>query len=160
MKKSVSYPILSSMFSLVFLHQDESVSLDVRRLELIASEVSSRVDIPQHGIIHIAYISDDAMRTLNHTYRQKDSTTDVLSFHYFEDFASLGDDEVAGEVVLSLSRVTEQAGEHGHSIERELEILVLHGVLHILGFDHETDEDYMEMWSYESVIRQNLLLTN
>lgn len=147
------------MFHLVFLHQDESVSLDVRRLELIASEVSSHVDIPQHGVIHIAYMSDDEMRTLNHTYRQKDSTTDVLSFHYFEDFASLGDEEVAGEIVLSLSRVTEQAVEHGHSIERELEILILHGVLHILGFDHETDEDYREMWKYESIMREKLLLT-
>ena len=100
------------------------------------------------------------MRELNHTHRNIDTTTDVLSFHYFEDFTHLKKEEVAWEIVLSESRILDQSREHGHSPERETEILVLHGVLHILGFDHETDEDYEVMWSHESIMRENLLLTN
>ena len=147
------------MFDILFIHPWERVNLAPERPSLIAALVDKYVDIPQKWVLHVACISDEEMRTLNHTYRQKDSTTDVLSFHYFDDFSWLKKDEVAGEIVLSESCIIAQADEHGHSIDRETEILILHGVLHILGFDHETDWDYEIMWSYESIMRENLLLT-
>lgn len=147
------------MFDIQFIHPWESVDISTKRLSLIAMIVDRDVDIPQKWVLHVACISDEEMRTLNHTYRQKDSTTDVLSFHYFDDFSWLRKDEIAWEIVLSESRIIAQAEEHGHSIERETEILILHAVLHILGFDHETDEDYEIMWSYEEIMRENLLLT-
>lgn len=96
------------------------------------------------------------MQELNRTYRQKDSTTDVLSFHYFEDFSSLTPRDTAGECIFSESRILMQASEHGHSPRTEFEILLIHSILHILGYDHETDEEYEEMWEYEEKLRRNL----
>lgn len=60
-------------------------------------------------------------------------------------------------MILSESRILTQATEHGHSPERELEILIIHSILHILGYDHETDEEYEEMWKWEEGLRGNLV---
>ena len=81
----------------------------------------------------------------------------MLSFHYYDDFSGLGADETAGEIILSESRIISQAIEHGHTSERECEILVLHSILHIIGFDHETDEEYEEMLGYEEKLRKQIL---
>jgi probable rRNA maturation factor len=110
----------------------------------------------QNGILNIAFLTDEEIRVLNRDHRGIDKTTDVLSFHYFDDFSDLGSDEVAGEIILSESRIQEQAEEHKHSRERECEILVIHSILHILGYDHETDEEYVEMWKVESPLRDQL----
>ncbi len=82
------------------------------------------------------------MQALNKQYREKDMTTDVLSFHYFEDFSSLTPDDTAGEILLSESKVQSQAQEYNHTVEAEVYKLVIHGILHIIGYDHETDEEY------------------
>jgi probable rRNA maturation factor len=82
--------------------------------------------------------NDRRLRTLNRTYRGKDKPTDVLSFPYDEPGGPLGD------VIVSVDRAAEQAGERGHSLQRELELLTLHGTLHVCGFDHETDEGEMD----------------
>ena len=116
----------------------------------------SIIPIPQKGILNIAFLSDEEIRVLNRDHRWIDSTTDVLSFHYFEDFADISDEEVAGEIILSESRILSQAVEHSHSPERELEILIIHSILHILGYDHETDEEYAEMWKWEEGLREKL----
>ena len=85
------------------------------------------------------------MQELNREYRGIDSNTDVLSFHYFEDFSDKASDEIVGEIVFSESKLLSQAEEFSHSLEDELYRLVVHGTIHILGFDHETDEEYEEM---------------
>jgi probable rRNA maturation factor len=78
-----------------------------------------------------------------------------LSFHYFEDFSSISKDEVAGEIIMSESRIQAQSVEHAHSLLSEFEILAIHGILHILGYDHEDEDDYEEMWEIENPIRDN-----
>ena len=94
---------------------------------------------------------------MNRNHRGIDKTTDVLSFHYFEDFSDVADDDIAGEIILSESRILAQAEEYGHTAEKEFETLVIHSILHIIGFDHETDEDYETMWSYEEPLRKMIL---
>ena len=113
--------------------------------------------IPQHGILNIALLGDDEIQVLNRDHRGIDSTTDVLSFHYYDDFSGIGTDETAGEIILSESRIISQALEHGHSSQKECEILVLHSILHIIGFDHETDDEYEEMWRHEEGLRKQIL---
>lgn len=100
-------------------------------------------------MINIAFLSDEQIQNYNRVYRSIDSNTDVLSFHYYDDFSDLRKQDVAGEIILSESKILMQADEHGHAGEVEAKILILHGLLHILGFDHETDEDYEEMWKHE-----------
>jgi probable rRNA maturation factor len=81
-------------------------------------------------------ISDDThLRELNRKFRRKDYATDVLSFP--------SADGAAGELAISLDRAAQQAAECGHSVEDELRILMLHGVLHLAGMDHETDSGEM-----------------
>jgi probable rRNA maturation factor len=80
---------------------------------------------------------DEELRRLNREYRRKDYATDVLSF------PSAGPGAFLGDLAISSERAQEQAREFGHSTEDELRILMLHGVLHLLGYDHETDAGRM-----------------
>ncbi len=156
------------MFSFQFINHPEKFSLDESRIAQIF-ELVSLVPNPQekekiewdrshdkNGMLNIAFLSDEEIRILNKQYRGIDSATDVLSFHYFEDFSELRDTDVAGEIILSESRILSQAEEHWHTPQKECEILVLHSILHIIGYDHETDEDYKEMWKWEEGFRIQL----
>ena len=84
------------------------------------------------GTITIAFVDDDAMRELNRKFRHKDKTTDVLTFS----------DEDA-DIVISLDQARRQAADEKHSLATEVRYLVLHGILHALGYDHETDQGEM-----------------
>jgi len=77
------------------------------------------------------------MRTLNHTWRSKDSTTDVLSFPLREGRFPHIQPEMLGDIVISLPVAARQAAEAGHPLSVELERLLVHGLLHLLGYDHE-----------------------
>ncbi|MBC7503578.1 rRNA maturation RNase YbeY [Candidatus Gracilibacteria bacterium] len=144
------------MFQFQILNLPESFTIDETRISRIFELVSLSVDISQLGILNIAFLADDEIQSLNREHRGNDSTTDVLSFHYFDDFSDLSIADTAGEIILSESRIISQAQEHGHSRERECEILVLHSILHIIGFDHETNEEYADMWAVEGGLRKKL----
>lgn len=147
------------MFSYQLLYHPDSFIIDEDRILSIFEHISRVVDVEQRGILNIAFLSDEEIQSLNATYRWIDKTTDVLSFHYFDDFSGLADDEVAGEIIMSESRIVSQASDHIHSNEIEFETMLVHGILHILGYDHETDDDYEEMWKIEKPIRDKFNLT-
>lgn len=92
------------------------------------------------------------MRDLNTLYRQKPQTTDVLSFHYFDDFADIGAEEVAGEVVFSLSCITRQALVFGETPEEEWYRLLIHSLFHLVGYDHEEEVDFLAMYQKECIV--------
>ncbi|NRH21273.1 rRNA maturation RNase YbeY [Candidatus Gracilibacteria bacterium] len=146
------------MFSFQLLNNPESFSIDQSRISDILFRISREVSLPQNGIINIAFLADSEIQTLNNQYRGIDNTTDVLSFHYYDDFSEIIDDEIVGEIILSESKVLSQAEEHMHTVINETEILIIHGILHILGYDHETDDEYEEMWKFEKIIREKLHL--
>jgi probable rRNA maturation factor len=106
------------------------------------------------GIVTIALVSDARMRALNRRYRKKDYATDVLSFSQTGErlrssrgAARNADDftveQTLGDIVIAKGVATRQAREQGHSATAELRILALHGLLHLLGYDHETDNGQM-----------------
>lgn len=146
------------MFSFQLLNNPESFSIDQSRISDILFRISREVSLPQNGIINIAFLADSEIQTLNNQYRGIDNTTDVLSFHYYDDFSEIIDDEIVGEIILSESKVLSQAEEHMHTVINETEILIIHGILHILWYDHETDDEYEEMWKFEKIIREKLHL--
>ena len=76
--------------------------------------------------------TDDAVRRANRQFRGRSAATDVLSFPD-------GEGGRLGDILISAARAERQAAEYGHSVEQEFKILVLHGLLHLMGFDHETD---------------------
>jgi probable rRNA maturation factor len=90
----------------------------------------------------VCLITDDReLRRLNRQFRGKNRATDVLSFP--ADLASGASRGALGEIAISIDRAAEQAAERGHSLADELRILMLHGLLHLSGFDHETDSGEM-----------------
>lgn len=95
---------------------------------------------PSHDSLSVLFTSDRRMRELNREWRQKDRPTDVLSFPG----ADTPEGRHLGDVAISVPTARRQAAEAGHSLERELRILLLHGVLHCLGYDHEEDDGEME----------------
>jgi len=92
----------------------------------------------------IVFVSDKAIRDLNHRFRGKDSATDVLSFPTKAAKFEAELQKHLGEAVVSVERAAAQAKEHGLSCENELSQLVLHGLLHLCGYDHETDDGEMD----------------
>jgi probable rRNA maturation factor len=91
---------------------------------------------PEAESFAVRFCGDREMRRVNRLYRGRDQATDVLSFP--------GDDAHAGDVLISVPAARRQAAARRHSAERELRVLLLHGLLHCLGHDHETDDGEME----------------
>lgn len=95
-------------------------------------------------------LADDArLKELNRSFRGKNKPTDVLSFP-----APTNGEGTIGDIAISVETAARQAGEHGHTLGEELRILLLHGVLHLAGFDHETDRG--EMRAREGELRRKL----
>jgi probable rRNA maturation factor len=99
--------------------------------------------------LSIVLCDDGFIQPLNRDYRGKDRPTDVLSFPQREGEEADPDDPVLGDIVLSVERARAQAAERGHSLDTELRILVVHSVLHLLGYDHEDDTDAERMEAEE-----------
>lgn len=101
----------------------------------------------------VAFVSDRRMTELNKLFRGKDSTTDVLSFpHKPDEFDP--DKNSLGDIVISVEQAQKQADENGLSLEGEIKQLMLHGLLHLCGYDHETDDG--EMNARELQLRDKL----
>ena len=90
------------------------------------------------GDVELVFVNDDEMRKINREHRGINKATDVLSFPYEQVSGGL-----MGSVVISTDTASRVAGELGHSIECEIALLFLHGILHILGYDHEIDDGQM-----------------
>jgi probable rRNA maturation factor len=108
--------------------------------------------------IGLLITDDDAIRELNLQYRGQDSATDVLAFPPGDDSDGFVSPPSApahlGDIVVSFPRAVAQAAEHGHSVEEELDRLVVHGVLHLLGYDDQSDEEREAMWRrQEAMVR-------
>ena len=102
---------------------------------------------------------DETVRELNRIYRQIDSTTDVLAFamQEGEDFPSAPEEVIQlGEVIISFPQAERQANQTDFSIKQEVTILTIHGMLHLLGYNHESDEDAHIMEAKENVVFQNV----
>ena len=99
--------------------------------------------------VSIAFADDASMKSLNKKFRGKNKTTDVLTFP--------GEDTFLGDIVISLDQARRQARDERHSLAMEVRYLLLHGVLHALGFDHETDDG--EMNALELKLRAKVSLT-
>jgi len=130
--------------------------IDKARAAELTRAVLDRIGRPD-AVLTITFIRDRAMRRLNRDYRGIDATTDVLSFAYHEGEAMAGADETRhiGDVVISVETAERYARELGLSFDREIDHLVIHGALHLAGYDHETDDG--EMKKLERKLRKELL---
>ncbi|MCL2353337.1 MAG: rRNA maturation RNase YbeY [Defluviitaleaceae bacterium] len=109
--------------------------------------------IVANGEISILFINDEEMQQINKTHRGKDAPTDVLSFPQYDQIED-GEDAflMLGDIVVSMDTAKKQATELNHSLEREVAFLIVHGTLHLLGYDHETQEEEDEMTALQEEI--------
>jgi probable rRNA maturation factor len=127
--------------------------LSALTIERFVLRVRRLVHLPE--IVNVLVTSSSEVRSLNRQFRGLDKPTDVLSFPSLR----LGKSEqkrIAGDVVISADIARENSARFGHSLETELKILSLHGILHLAGFDHEHDQG--EMARKESRLRRQLKL--
>lgn len=132
---------------------------DLAVYEKLAQFVAQKEEVADNTELSINFVDNAEIKQLNRDYRQKDEVTDVISFALQDE----AEGEVAfhmedmplmlGDIIISVDRAKEQAAEYNHSLQREMGFLIVHGFLHLLGYDHLTEEEEKIMFA-----RQNELL--
>lgn len=122
-------------------------------LERAVEQVFSVESIPETGEVSIVLVDNQKIQQLNATYRGIDQPTDVLSFPQLEPGEQWsGDELLLGDIVICMERAVLQAQEYGHSLSREMAYLLVHGLYHLLGYDHDTDNAQKQMRAKEEQI--------
>ncbi len=134
---------------------DESGSaVDVRDLARLARFVMDQMRVHPLAELCIKAVDEDTMATLNQQWMDKEGPTDVLAFPIDELRPGLVDEEpeegVLGDLVLCPGVAARQAAEAGHPTEAEVELLTVHGILHLLGYDHAEPEEHAEMFGLQA----------
>ena len=122
----------------------------------VLNKAAEAYEIEPHTEVSVVLSDDEYIHQLNRQYRGKDCPTDVLSFALNEgeepEIIDKPEEILLGDIVISLETATRQAEEYGHSLERELAYLTVHGILHLLGYDHMTEEEKKKMRQEEEYV--------
>jgi len=135
------------------VNRQRKLPVDCGRWRAFAERALGAVPSAGAGVT-VAFVSDRAMRALNRRWRGKVGTTDVLSFPAGQDEFERAEGPSLGDVVISVEQAARQAAEHGLDLDGEIAQLILHGLLHLCGYDHETDGG--EMNALELRLRRRL----
>lgn len=120
-------------------------------VEISVEAALKEIDFTDDYEVSVSFVSDEEIHELNRDYRGVDRTTDVLSFPMDDEFTNM-----LGDIVININKVIEQAKEYGHSEKREISYLTVHSSLHLMGFDHEEEEDKKEMRAVEDRVMEKL----
>ncbi len=133
----------------------------------VVEEVIAYEQCEEEFEVSISFVNNQEMRSLNKEYRNIDKETDVLSFPLAEfieeelntedEGAEYIEEEIAlGDIVISMEKAAEQSEEYGHSFKRELAFLLVHGMLHLLGYDHDEEASEGEIFDKQEEILKNM----
>lgn len=134
-------------------------------IENIIKEVLKQENCTDNYEVSISLVNNEEIKNLNREYRNMDSSTDVLSFPMIDfknpkedcwKWESFDEDLLLGDIVISIEKAKEQSQEFGHSFERELAFLLVHGMLHLLGYDHEDKNQETIMFQKQEEIFDKL----
>lgn len=137
--------------------QDEHIEL----VEKLVQHAAQLEGIEDGSEVSITFVTNEAIHEINREYRDKDQPTDVISFALEEmgegeiQIIGEGIPRILGDIIISTDRTREQAEEYGHSFERELGFLAVHGFLHLLGYDHMNEEDEKVMFGKQNAILES-----
>ena len=146
------------------IDETEVVKEEYQKLvEDVVSFASDYLHYPENRECCISFVSSERIREINRDFRNIDKVTDVISFALddededmdpIKNFMASDENFVTsiGDIIISVDRAKEQAEEYGHSLERELGFLALHGFLHLNGYDHQTEEEEKEMTGLQEEI--------
>ena len=127
------------------VNRQRKIPIDGDRWQEFASNaVEVLPDAAASANVTIAFVSDRAMRELNLMWRHKRETTDVLSFPAEQDEFEKTEETRLGDVVISVEQAARQAKENGLTLDQEIAQLILHGMIHLCGYDHATDDGEMD----------------
>lgn len=135
----------------------------ISEIEALLNFAAAHLAIEPDAEMSVTFMNNDEIQVINREYRGKDAPTDVISFAFeeegegeieifFDEENALDLPRTLGDIMISVERAKEQASEYGHSFDRELGFLALHGFLHINGYDHMTPEDEKEMFGLQKEI--------
>jgi probable rRNA maturation factor len=133
------------------------VTLEMEQIvKSVLNKTAEVYGIEPHTEVSVVLADDGYIHQLNRQYRGKDCSTDVLSFALNEgeepQIVNGPEEVLLGDIIISLETAARQAEEYGHSLERELAYLTTHGILHLLGYDHMTEDEKAEMRQEEEHI--------
>ena len=133
---------------------------DIEKNVRAAAEKVGELYGVENGEVSVTLTNNEYIHTLNKQYRGIDRPTDVLSFALNESEEPEVEDgpdvNVLGDLVISVERAKEQAADYGHSVKREIAFLTVHGMLHLLGYDHMEEEDRIEMEAEQRFVMEKL----
>ncbi|MCR1833872.1 rRNA maturation RNase YbeY [Oceanobacillus caeni] len=143
--------------------QDNTQDMDkeiVDLLERLLQFAAKKENINDEAEISINFVTNNEIQEINRDYRGKDTPTDVISFAMQEsvegELEIIDEDmdipETLGDIIISIEKAKEQAEEYNHSYERELGFLAVHGLLHLLGYDHMNEQDEKKMFARQEEI--------
>ena len=155
-----------------FIYCEEYEEISKTSIEALQGAMEGFVEADVDLAIELIFVDEEEIRRLNNETRNIDKVTDVLSYPSLEDIKGQAlkkedypfeiDEEgnlLIGSIAICCQRAKEQAEEYGHSYERELHYLIVHGIMHCLGYDHIEDEDRAEMREKEEYILGKLGIT-
>lgn len=137
----------------------------IELLERLLKEAAEHEQLSD-GEVSLTFVDDETIRELNREYRQIDRPTDVLSFALRDEMEEEGEiryeedvPELLGDIIISVPTAIRQSEEYGHSLEREIAFLFVHGFLHLLGYDHGDKTSEREMFSLQEQLLQKVGVT-
>jgi probable rRNA maturation factor len=131
------------MIMVEVVNRQRKMRIDSEHWKAFAEKALKVLPLSGQPDVTIAFVSDRAMRELNSVWRHKKGTTDVLSFPADQDEFEKSDELSLGDVVISIEQATRQAKENKLALEDEISQLILHGLVHLCGYDHSTDNGEM-----------------
>lgn len=132
-------------------------------LTAVLKKTAELYDVDARTEVSVVLVDDRYIKALNRDYRGRDYATDVLSFALNEgdepEIIDGSPENLLGDIIISLETAARQAHDYGHSLEREIAFLTVHGMLHLLGYDHEMEEERREMRQEEEFVLGKLGIT-
>ncbi|EOD4296779.1 rRNA maturation RNase YbeY [Staphylococcus pseudintermedius] len=151
------------MFTIDFSDHTDQVKDDwYTQIRDVLEFAKNEEGIDEDAELSVTFVDKAEIQEINRDYRQKDKVTDVISFAFEEEediFEGMDVPRVLGDIIICKDVAAEQAEQYGHSFERELGFLALHGFLHLLGYDHMTEEDEKVMFGRQKDILNQFGLT-
>ncbi|MBO3064112.1 MULTISPECIES: rRNA maturation RNase YbeY [Staphylococcus] len=144
------------MFTIDFSDHTELVQNEwLTQIDELLTFAKKQENIEEEAELSVTFVDKEEIQEINKMYRDKDKVTDVISFALEEDepeITGLDMPRVLGDIIICTDVAKEQANNYGHSFERELGFLALHGFLHLLGYDHMNEQDEKEMFGRQEQI--------
>ncbi|ESU30619.1 rRNA maturation factor [Bacillus sp. 17376] len=137
---------------------NELTQEEINEIEKLLNYTAEKENVQEGSELSVTFVSNERIQEINREYRDKDRPTDVISFALEEmgegELEIVGDDipRILGDIIISIPKAREQAEEYNHSFMRELGFLAVHGLLHLLGYDHMNEQDEKQMFDRQKEI--------